>query len=789
MSYLECNIFPIANLNELKSSYRLYRIRGLSPEQEEYHHNVQILVRELSFGLRSPVTIVTRDSEPYLVLREDSPEPPDRYSLVRTTAYFDKTESVFVLDYENRTEETEPICQRFLQFAIQGALRTSASLWQPGAGKPFFEQEPVHGEGSVNVYRGYAVRVVLMEGGKIGVCVDVRHRYVSQAPLPADISKGDFRKIKGMNCVYHYGNRWYDIKLHEHSGLTVSEYMIDGRNLLDYVLTEAPKPLPKEVVSLPNDCSAVVYLTSQHQPHAAPAGLCYPVFETDDPRIERIHRRSILKPCDRRSLIHNFVKDHLKVLRFQDTVLRIQTKPVEVPERHFIPPDLAFGHDTVYSVRGTAGAIQISPDVLGRTRLSALFNREIGPYITKPLDRQYLIWPKSVANSYGPAFLENLKEVVNELYPGEIPYDPNLIAYEDQVARTFVAQGNAVLRAVDAAPREPGYGIVMIHETSSRRIKGQDQLTSMVMRELRERGIYVSVIHTTVSRHSYVSGTQNSGAAVYQLTEDKKQRKRFISYLRNVAITKILLTNERWPFVLETPLHADLTIGIDVKLHTACFTLLGKKGPDVRTVCRESMQKERLAREQVKTILSEVLRGEAELWRKGIRTIVVHRDGRLFASEVGGIKDAIEIMQKENALGPNMSVNFVEIPKTSPAHLRLFDVTKKPDGREFVENPQVGSYYVISPHDAYLCPTGRPFDRPGTANPLHISYREGDMPIERVLEDIYALTCLAWTRPEDCTRYPVTVKLTDIRLREHSQDYDTDAVRYGEESEEGGSDE
>src|SRR6516162_997920 len=40
-------------------------------------------------------------------------------------------------------------------------------------------------------------------------------------------------------------------------------------------------------------------------------------------------------------------------------------------------------------------------------------------------------------------------------------------------------------------------------------------------------------------------------------------------YLQNVALNKILLTNNFWPFVLATPLHADLTIGIDVKNQTA----------------------------------------------------------------------------------------------------------------------------------------------------------------------------------------------------------------------------
>jgi hypothetical protein len=41
---------------------------------------------------------------------------------------------------------------------------------------------------------------------------------------------------------------------------------------------------------------------------------------------------------------------------------------------------------------------------------------------------------------------------------------------------------------------------------------------------------------------------------------------------------------------------------------------------------------------------------------------------------------------------------------------------------------------------------------------------------------MYALTTLAWTRPEDCTRDPITIKLNDRRLSEDAGDYDSDAL-------------
>jgi argonaute-like protein implicated in RNA metabolism and viral defense len=309
----------------------------------------------------------------------------------------------------------------------------------------------------------------------------------------------------------------------------------------------------------------------------------------------------------------------------------------------------------------------------------------------------------------------------------------------------------------------------MIHETVDRRNREHDQLAAMVMRELRDRELFASVIHTTVSTESYALPPTAPPGSDYRPVREKQGK--LNGYLRNVAITKILLTNERWPFVLATPLHADMTIAVDVQLNTACFAFFGQCGADIRTVQKTSTQK--------------VLRQEVGLGRKQLRSLVVQRDGRLFATEIAGVREAVRILVAEGNLPTDVSLNFVEIPKKSAAPVRLFEPFTRPGGKEGVDNPQVGSYYLAGVQDGYLCTTGREFSHPGTTNPLHVRYRDGSMPIEHILEDVYAFACLAWTRPEDCSRTPVSLKLADIRLREHAGGYDEDALEYGDEADEG----
>lgn len=786
MSHLETDIFSVTNLPELASRYRLYRIRGLSFDQEEYDPNIQTLIRKLSFSMRSPVTVVQQSGEPHLVLQEDAPEPPSPYPLVRATAIFDKTDQVLTLDYENPPPEMETARVRFLQFAIEGALFNNHNFWQSSAGNPFFERRPVLSKEGVCVYRGYAVRVLPTKNGKIGVCVDIHFKYVSNEHLPLNLKREDFRRYKNGRCIYRYGSSWYEIKLHDHTGLNICEQVITNGttrpiSLFQYILDNAPKPLTPEVTNLLPSSPAVNYLTGRGEVRYAAAALCYPVFDTSDSRIRSAHRATILPPPVRRQLTHAFVKTHLAAIRFRDMIVRVSSTPDISEKRVFLPPDLAFGNDTVYSVRGTPGTTYVSLEQLGQARLAALFNPKIGPHATRPLERQYIILPRSVSDSYGPRFMKDLKAVMNELYPQEMPYDPVPIIYDDLGSKTYAVQGRAVLAAVESEFREPGYGVAMIHETGNNRNRGHDQLAAMVMRELRGRDLFVSVIHTTVSKECYQLPLSAPTGTEYQPLAEKRGKLK--GYLRNVALTKVLLTNERWPFVLATPLHADLTIAIDVQLNTACFAFMGKSGPDIRTVQKTSNQKERLSRPQVRQIILEVLRQEANLGRDCINTIVMQRDGKLFTAEVSGIKDAIATLKAEGLLPPDLSLNLIEIPKRSAAPFRLFDVDRLQGGQETISNPQIGSYYVLTSHDGYICSTGREFYHPGTTNPLHVKYVEGNMPFSDILEDVYALTCLAWTRPEDCTRHPLTLKLADIRLREHAGGYDEDALAYIDETE------
>ena len=779
-SGLETNIFPIQNLNELSSRYRLYLIRGLRPEQEEYYQNVALLKRRLSYSLKTPITVVVRGNLPYLVVKDDEEvDLPSPYVLVRTPIRFERCDETFDLDYTLRSPENDEICLRFLQFMIQEPLRRYRQLWQSGSGLPFFLREPFATFKGINHYRGFSVRVVVTPHGGLGLCLDVSNRFVSQEPLATHLSRDQFRPLKGRTCLYRYGSSWFDIRPDHVSDESVSEALVvaDGEAipLIEFVARACSKPLPPEVAYLADDASVVVYKNNQGDDRSAPAPLCHLVYDTHDDLAGLEHGRTILAPEQRHRLINSFANSFLRNLGFGTSKLCVSQEAIATPYKMFDVPDYLFGKGQILSVRGTAGAHQSALDQLGPKRMALLRDASAGFYSQEPLGRQYFVMAQSVYDSYGIRELADIKQTVNDLFPQGQGYDPEVITYDDRKPKTFVHQGKAILDAIDGHGCKPGYAAVMIHNTADQRLRKEDQLAAMVIREFRQRGITAAVLHTAMGKECYELRRPTGRHPQYEVRPDR--RSRFTGYLRGVALNTILLTNQRWPFALATPLHADVVIGVDVKHRTAGLIVLGDNGATVRTIYKESRQKERLLREQFCAYLVEIIRMEASTSVKPLRTILLQRDGKLFASEREGAGDAMKLLRHENTLPGDATLTITEIPKKEPASLRMFDVTRSSKCLH-VQNPQIGSYYLASPSDGYLCATGRAFRRRGSVHPLHVYRVEGPMSIEECIEDLYFLTSLAWTRPEDCTRDPITTKLNDRFLGEEATEYNADALAF-----------
>lgn len=785
------NIFIIENSEKIKIKYRLFKIRGLLTQSEEYDKNVQLLCDRLSRMTSSPCAQIKENDQLFIAQPVGHLNPPERLPLIGMEAIIEPTDIERELDYSNLDEKDIYISTRFLRFQLYGLLEKINSLWRPGAGMPFFQKDPdpdFHSTEAV-MYRGFDIKLVVLPEKKIAVCIDTTWKYASKKYLPARIEPDQFRRYKGKNCIYEFGNEWFEVWIDGISGLNVSEErMPDGSSLFDYVNSKNRGIKSQALSTLPKDCTVITYKTKLGAVKRMPAALCRLTFATDHPAIRGYHSRTIMSPGKRKWMIEYIVSNYLSKWSFQGIPIKLSSYMLRVDSQVLTPPDIEFGGGKILSFSNDTEKILTTLEEFGSSKWRLLHSSDAGFFVKRPLGRQYIILPKSMHETFGEKYIEDIKARFKMLYSpdGGIKYDPMIITYNDAVRRSIPTLGNEIVQSVMQQVKGlffyQGYGLVIINRLNGRAEK-EDELANLVMRELRKRGIYVSIAHTETPAASYYPVQAEIGKTKYQVTDDERTAKKFRGYLENVVLNKILLLNNIWPFVLSTQLKTDLVIGVDVKNSTAGFVLILKDGRTLSFTTSDSGQKERLSRGHVSTLIYNLVKKELEGSKLKVRDITIHRDGMLYSGEIRGIKDAMERLSKEGLIEADYNCNFVEIKKTSSIPVRFFDtISEKGTMRTITVNPKIGTYMIFQ-DNAFLCTTGRPFWFNGTTQPLQIVKIEGKLDFRLILQDVFALSNLTWTKIDYCSKLPISIKLLDIRLREFAGEYSEDGMKFNEEEE------
>jgi hypothetical protein len=775
------NVFRVSGLESLSAPYRLADVIGLDPEQHDFHTSADRLTG-LSRTLGRPITFLHLSDGPVIVYPDGTPIPTTRDLGTRIVSLRPRRDVVHI-DF-TKSSEYDPIRLRIVRYLIEQHLTGQQTLWQPGRGQAFFERVPTFTERDTGLYVGTRVRPVVLPDGAIGICVDKTSRLLSVKSLPLNMSRETFDdRWKGQRCIYRLGDSWYEIRIEMLSRHDLSTHPIRQGNghttLYNWILDNVRKPVSAEIAALNRKGSVVVYRNQRGEERSAPAQLCFPVRDTEDVRRTRLSQATIPGTQDRFDWSAKFTARNLAGrIEIGSAGLSISALPETDAVRVIPVPDLKFGNSAVLSVQGTTNARQVNLRELGRQRIELLSSPKAGLLITAPLARQYLVIPKTAHASFGAAYADDLRAAVCKLHPTG-GYEPELVVYDDTGPRTFAVQARA-LGDLLAVQRKPGYAVVMVHRCRTRD-DSDDPLAAFVLRRFFARAdIVSSVVHYDTAARFYETHQQGDGARVYRVRAD--QRNRVSGYFRNVALNKILLTNQNWPFGLAQRLHADLTIGIDIKNNACCLLAVGEFGSRITSRVHVSKQKEKLNERQLQKYLQDLLIEESRRSPAGIRSVVLHRDGRAWSSEISGARRALEVLKAEKVLPEDCALTVLELHKRSSIPLRLFQPGSGENGAS-VQRPQIGTAWIASREEAFVCTTGAPFAHPGTPSPLQVFRAYGTLPIEMCAEDVFRLSTLAWSRPEDCSRYPVTLKLADRFLADEAAVYDEDALQFGEYAE------
>jgi len=770
---MRANLFAITNQEELALDYRLLDIHGL-PQGESYDKNLNQLVKALRYEMRQPVALVRSGGGHSVAVPADAPLPALQRRLMPHVAILAPRDETPILDFARLTDETRPIALAFLQFALGTPLHLSPHLWS--AWRAYYSKRALNAQDSrdvVDVYPGFNWSVRATGEGKLFLAVDTTVRYVDRAFLPERLGVDSPQRYLRRYCLYHFGHQWYLVQLWGVTGQSIAEqcFVIEGETQLQNVFAYTqdrwqPNP-PRWVRDLDPNSPAIVYRSAGNEKDRYGAlALCKLAFSTADGEATSLHRRSILDPASRFMQIVETVERHFQSARLGDQLIRVSTTPLETEPRSFPVPPLRFGNDRVLAV-GTATTEEatdvVALDQLGQRRLQLVLDPQIGPLESTPFDAQYLLLPASapraINNDFTTQFVAAMRKV-----SGRQDYTARRIIYDDRQAASLYRQVEAIKRALGENGITRGYVLLVLPEHA------KPDLHNYVKRAFWPDLQFQCAMAGKLASHYEPAG--NAGS--FRPRSDRAGK--LASYVRNCAFGMLVL-NRKWLWSLATPLHYDVYIGIDVLNSMAGLTFVYDCGKRIYFRNYPSKQKERLTTAQLRSILVKHLREDIAALHLQPRSVVIHRDGRSFSSELHGLHLAVQELQREGVLARDLTVGVVDIRKSTADHVRLVEGERL----DRAQNCLVGSYYLLDHNEGVVCTTGRPFRFSGTAKPLAAVIVEGALTLSWILEDIFALSQFVFTAPDKCARLPVTVKLADDFLEPIASQADEEEALYDTE--------
>ncbi len=423
------NLFEIKNVKQLSFDYKLLEISGLA-QGEDFEKNIGILKRKLAFELRKPVTHKVKGEKHYIVIPYAAKDPEYEQKLIPHIVKLIPENVKYPLTFEKATVDEYPIIGSFLEYQIKSTLWNNQNIWQPSSGKTYYWKNPRNANDSnrdIDIFSGFSYNIVIHDQ-RIFLSIDLATKYVDRTFLVDYLKIDTIQSYLHKNFIYHYGNRWYQITLSGDPKRSIKDhFFIDARNgaRIDVYSYIQQNVQPKTDLIKNLDPNSPVILYSQPGKKnnlSAAAALCKQTFKTDDPRVKPLHYRSIQKPAQRFTEIIKDIKEIFKNSKYAEIPLEIQENPLIIPSKQFEIPAQLFGHDYLIHTKKSNEIGGVALFNLGKERLNALQNANIGIFSDFPFDPQYLLIPSTLPREVSDDFKDRIIQTLQKF--SKFQYSP-----------------------------------------------------------------------------------------------------------------------------------------------------------------------------------------------------------------------------------------------------------------------------------------------------------------------------------------------------------------------------
>jgi hypothetical protein len=777
------NLFKIQNLSNLNFSYRLadFDLPIIDGQEDRLNKQLQKIALKVASLSGGPTAIIKVGNKFQVAIPQDKTFPETVVNVAPMNVKVKLLPELHYLHFSMVGDDNFEIVQKFLDFEIRKQLSKYNDIWKLNSSQFFLKKPKVEsGDSGIGVFEGFNYKLIRLEDGNFYISLDLSTKYIDKHPLSyyintknADIIGSSY---KGRRCLYLNSDNWYAVEV-VGFGNPVQEHLFEyngkEHNVYDYILDNAGKRANdvKKVMKPTDLCLLYKYPKRSMEPHSGCASLAKIVYNTHDKEVQSLHRQSIKKPGHRFESIQNYIKQYFKTLNFNGKSLNISMRPVEEQIHNFAFPDLKFNNGKILKVGRSSSAGETPLRDFGLERKKLI---ELNGVLTNTIfDEQFLVVPDYLDKKLVEAFKKNAEYQIGKLAP--IFKGFKIIRYKVQTNHSASQQMQEIERVLQLNNAMDGFALFILPDItfdSRQYIRNfHDSLKNRFYPNLK---VQCASAHKIKSyfRSFPVNGSINEGTE-FKVPENDKYR--FRSYLFNLVMEH-LIVNRKWPFSLSKNLHYDIYIGIDVHDRFAGFTFFFRNGEKILFFPVAVPQKNRSQRaEKLKagllyTMIYDKLKEYIPMFCQNPNGIIILRDGRSFGEEEKALRDVIKSLDEDGLVEKEkIKSGVIDLHKQSAVPLRIALQTNSFDS---LENPIAGTYKLINHKEGFIYNTGYPFQIPGSAKPLNLSLKSGNINFLMVLEDIFCQSMLAFSAPDRSNSLPVTIKLIDTLLEPLSNTFE-----------------
>lgn len=785
-------LYTIQNLNEINFSYKLVPInitliQGL---ENKYYADLVNITYKIGSLTNGPAVIITKNNKKNVAIPIDKTFNTEIFKgktgVVKLELPKDATH--YNLKFDNCTDEEYNLIEKFLEFSLRKQLKDKHNLIEDGAGKLFPKQALLNvPNANIEVLEGFSFRIV-PEGKKLAhVCIDVTHRNISKSPISESVTLQNKERVKGRyinasrgrKALLKFGDTWFPIEIlgfgDSISTQTFFDKNLQERTVEEYTITET-KNHKNKITTLNPDEVSLIYCypgkRKQMDPRYCASSLVYLLYTTKDEEIRSIHSTSMLKTYRRFKNINQIVYDYFRNLRYNNQSIRFDFRPKQEALPILKSKDLLFANGHKLSIYDYKTGL-INQDLGKKRRLGILHNGILGKEIFDP---QYLFVPKdsedyevidAVFGGFERDFTKKVKGLA-DTYGGftkviQYEYNPSLSAkcqvdiIKDAALKNDVGEGCAIF----VMPDRP-------YALKKRNLKSNENLNKL--HNCLKNGFFSSklkfqcVSYSELERH--YEGFMENDELIYKVVNNAYG---FDNYLFYLALEYLNL-NLMFPYALAQNLNYDIYIGIDVHDRYAGFSFLYKNAGKIYLKFKEVPLKdkhsraEKLSTEQILEVVEPTLREHIKEFCPNPNGIVLLRDGNSHGGEEKAVLQIIEHFSSENILNKDtFKWAVIDLHKNSALPLRA-SLSVNPERK--YELPTIGTTKRLGRNleEAFMFNTGFPFEIRGSVKPIHYTFVAGNGAFDKILEDLFSQTMLAFSAPDRPNSLPVIIKLLDFYL-------------------------